>query len=163
MYQTSKRLALVSATSMPVTDTSGKKVVRVPCIYYPVWFQEDQGQESQEQIRVLLNSGSEVNAMDPAFTWKLGFHIRKTNVRAQKIDGSTFKTFGIVIANFQMEDKGGRPRFFQETFLVANIKFEVILEMFFLKISNADVAFGKKTLTWKSYTTNKALPTIKRV
>ena len=35
--------------------------------------------------------------------------------------------------------------------------------MSFLKISNADVAFGKKTLTWKSYTTNKALPTTKQV
>ena len=52
-----------------------------------------------------------------------------------------------MIANFQVEDKGGKPRFFQKTFLVANIKFEVILRMFFLKISNADVAFGKGTLT----------------
>ena len=35
--------------------------------------------------------------------------------------------------------------------------------MSFLKISNADVAFGKKTLTWKLYTTNKTLSTIKQV
>ena len=35
--------------------------------------------------------------------------------------------------------------------------------MFFLKISNANIAFGKRTLTWKSYTTNKALPTTKQV
>ena len=35
--------------------------------------------------------------------------------------------------------------------------------MFFLKISNADVAFGKRTLTWKSYITNKALSTTKQV
>ena len=69
----------------------------------------------------------------------------------------------MVIADFQVEDKGGRPRFFQKTFLVADIKFEVILGMFFLKISNADVAFDEKTLTWKSYTTNKALPTTERV
>ena len=33
----------------------------------------------------------------------------------------------------------------------------------FLKISNADIAFGEGTLTWKSYTTNKALPTTERV
>ena len=62
-----------------------------------------------------------------------------------------------------MEDKSGRPRFFQETFLVADTKFKVVLGMLFLKISNADVAFGKETLTWKSYTTNEALPTTKRV
>ena len=33
----------------------------------------------------------------------------------------------------------------------------------FLKISNANIAFGKKTLTWKSYTTRKALPITKQV
>ena len=42
-------------------------------------------------------------------------------------------------------------------------KFEVILGMFFLKINNADVAFGERTLMWKSYTTNKALPITKLV
>ena len=101
--------------------------------------------------------------MNPAYVKRLGLKTRKTNVRAQKIDGSALETFGIVIADFQVEDKGGRPRFFQETFLVANTKFEVVLGMPFLKISNADVAFGEGTLTWKSYTTNKALPTTKRV
>ena len=111
----------------------------------------------------MLNSGSEVNAMSPAYAKKLGLKTRKTNVRAQKIDGSALETFGMVIADFQVENKGGRPRFFQETFLVADTKFEVILGMPFLKISNADVAFGEGTLTWKSYTTNKALPTTKRV
>ena len=62
-----------------------------------------------------------------------------------------------------MEDKGGRPRFFQEIFLVADTQFEMILGMSFLKISNADVLFGKGTLTWKSYITNKALLTTKQV
>ena len=69
----------------------------------------------------------------------------------------------MVIADFQVEDKGGRPRFFQETFLVADTKFEMILKMLFLKISNADIAFGKETLTWRSYTTKEALPITKRV
>ena len=62
-----------------------------------------------------------------------------------------------------MEDKSGRPRFLQEIFLVADTKFEVILGMLFLKISNANVAFGEGTLTWKSYIINKALPTTKQV
>ena len=55
------------------------------------------------------------------------------------------------------------PRFFQETFFVANTKFEVILEILFLKISNTDILFGKKILTWKIYTTNKALLITKEV
>ena len=144
---------------MPVTN-GGEEVVlkKVPCIYYPIRFQKN-----QEQVRALFDSGSKVNAMSPAYTKRLGLKTRKTNVGAQKIDGSALETFEMVIANFQVEDKSGRPRFFQETFLVADTKFEVILGMPFLKISNADVAFGEGTLRWKSYTTNKALPTTERV
>ena len=108
-----------------MTD-SGKEIVKVPCIYYPVQFQE-----GRKQVKVLLNSGSKVNAISFVYVEKLGLKTRKTNVGAQKIDGAALKTFGIVIADFQVEDKGSRPRFFQETFLVANTKFEVVLRMLF--------------------------------
>ena len=85
--------------------------------------------------------------MSFAYAKRLGLKTRKTNVGAQKIDGSTLEIFGMMIADFQVEDKGGRPRFFQETFLVADIKFKIILGMPFLKFSNADVSFGEGTLT----------------
>ena len=101
--------------------------------------------------------------MSSAYVKKLGLKTRKTNVGVQKIDGSALETFGMVIADFQVEDKGGKTGFFQETFLVADTKFEVILGMLFLKISNADMSFAKETLTWKSYTTNEALPTTEQV
>ena len=123
---------------MPVTD-NGKEVVKVLCIQFPVWFQE-------EQVKALLNSGSKVNAMNPDFARKLGFKVWKSNIGAQKINSSALKIFGMVIVDIQMEDKTNRPRFFQETFLVADTKFEVILGMRFLKLSNADVSFGEKTL-----------------
>ena len=132
----------VSAISVPVTDGGEEFVVRVPYIYYPVWFQED-----QEQVKTLLNSGSEVNTMSPAYVNRLGLRTWKTNVGAQKINGSILETFRMVIADFQVKDKGGKPRFFQKIFLVTDTKFEVVLEMLFLKISNADVAFGEETLT----------------
>ena len=144
------------ATSVPVTGGGEEVVVRVSCIHYPVQFQE-------EQVRALLDSGSEVNAMSPAYAKKLGLKTRKTNVGAQKIDGPALNMFGMVIADFQVENKSGRPRFFHEIFLVADTKFEVILGLPFLKISNADVAFDEGTLMWKSYSTNKTLPTTKRV
>ena len=95
----------------------------------------------------MLNSGCEVNAISPAYAKKLGLKTWKINVGAQKIDGSALETFEMVIADFQVEDKSGRPRFFQETFLVADTKFEVILGIPFLKLSNADVSFGEGTLT----------------
>ena len=98
----------VSAIFAPVTD-DGKEVVLkwVPYIHYSVQFQED-----QEQVKALLNSGNEVNAMSPAYAKRLGLKTWKTNIGAQKINGSALETFGMVIADFQVEDKGGKPRFF---------------------------------------------------
>ena len=101
--------------------------------------------------------------MSPAYVEKPGLKTWMTNVKAQKIDSSALETFKMMITNFQGEDKDGRPRFFQETFLVTNTKFEVILGMPFLKLSNADMLFGKGTLTWKSYTIHNVLPTTKQV
>ena len=69
--------------------------------------------------------------MNPDYAQNLGFYIRKTNVRAHKIDDFTLETFGMVIADFQIEDKFGKPRFFQKIFLVADTKFKVILGMLF--------------------------------
>ena len=46
---------------------------------------------------------------------------------------------------------------------MANIKFEIILRMFFLKLSNIDILFDKKILPWRIYITNKALSIIKQV
>ena len=161
MHQISRKLVSVSATSVRVTDNRGEKVVlkKIPYIHYPVQFEEDQGQEGQKLVRVLLDSGSKINAMSPAYAKRLGLKTRKTRVGAQKIGGSALETFGMVIADFQMEDKDGRSRFFQETFLIADTKFEGIPKILFLKLSNANVFFSEETLTWKSYTTNKALPT----
>ena len=101
--------------------------------------------------------------MNLDFARKLYFKVWKINVGAQKIDGSALETFEIVIADLQIKDKANRPRFFQKIFLVADTKFELILRMSFLKISNADMSFGERTLTWKTYTTKKALPITKQV
>ena len=142
-----------------MTETSKKEDVplqRVPCVHYPIWFKK-------KEVQALIDSGSEVNAMSPAYASKLGLRVRHTDVGAQKIDGSTLQTFGMVLANFRMEDKLGRTRFFQETFLLADISAEVVLGMPFLTLSNANVQFVEKELTWRSYTTAEALPTTKRV
>ena len=50
MHRTPKKLVLVLATSVLVTDNRGEEIVleKVPCIYYPVRFQENQGKEGQE-------------------------------------------------------------------------------------------------------------------
>ena len=127
------------ANSILVTDSS-KEIMKMLYIYYLVWFQEN-------QIKTLLNSGNKIKTISLCYTKKWVLKILKTNIKTQKIDSSTLKTFKIVIINFKKEDKIGRPRFFQKKFLVVNIKFEVILGMPFLKISNINVLFGKKIFT----------------
>ena len=69
----------------------------------------------------------------------------------------------MVLADFQVEEKLRRARFCQEIFLLADISVEVVLGMPFLTLSNADVQFVEKKLTWRSYTTAEALPSTKRV
>ena len=113
-------------------------------------------------MQALIDSGSEVNAMTPAYASKLGLTIRKTDVGAQKIDGSHLATHGMVIAGFRLPDKLGRARFFQETFLLADISMEVVLRMPFLTLSEADVRFAQRELYWRSYTAANALPTTRR-
>ena len=85
--------------------------------------------------------------MTPGYILKLGLKVRSTDVRAQKIDGSTLETFGMVLASFQVEDTLGRAQFFQETFLLADLSIEVVLGMPFLTLSNANIQFAQKKLT----------------
>ena len=129
-----KKLVSVSTTSSSVTEASGEDVAldRVPCIHYPVQFKKN-------EVRALIDSDSKVNAMTPGYASKLGLKICHTNVGAQKIGGSTLVTFGIVLTSFQIEDKLGRARFFQESFLLADTSVKVVLGMPFLTLSNADI------------------------
>ena len=101
--------------------------------------------------------------MTSAYTAQLGLIVQKTNVGAQKIDGFYLTTYGMVIAIFQALDTLTCFQFFQETFLLANIDMEVVLGILFLTLSNASVQFAKKELTWRIYTTKKALLTTYQV
>ena len=81
--------------------------------------------------------------MTPVYAFKLSLEVWTTKVGVQKIDGSLLTTFGMVIAGFQIEDKLGKARFFQKLFLLVDTNMEVILEIFFLIFSNADIQFLK--------------------
>ena len=79
--------------------------------------------------------------MSQVFAQQLGLKIRKTNVGAQKIDGTTLETYGMVVSIFSISDKDGRERFFKESFLWANVSPNIVLGMPFLTMGNADVDF----------------------
>ena len=58
----------------------------------------------------------------------------------------------MVIAGFSVQDKLGKVRFFEETFLLADTSMEVVLGMLFLTFSDADIRFAEKELVCWSYT-----------
>ena len=127
---------MTTSTSTTSARKEALTLERVPYIYYLVWFKKD-----KTQVQALINLGSEVNAIHPTFVKELGFPIRPTNVRAQKIDGTMLDTYGMVVAAFLVTKKTNRVRFFEETFLVANVSPKVVFGMPFLTLSDADVDF----------------------
>ena len=85
------------------------------------------------------------------------------DVGAQKIDGTTLDIYGMVVAAFSVTDKANRERFFEETFLMAGVSPEMVLGMAFLTLSGADVDFLGRELRWRTYTTQEAVLTTRRV
>ena len=116
-------------------------LAQVPYIWYPITFRK-----KSVSMLALLDSGSEVNAIYPTLARKLGLPIRPTDVEAQKIDDTMLDTFEMVVTAFSVTNKANRVRFFEETFLVANISLEVVLGMLFLTLSGADVDFSGREL-----------------
>ena len=159
-----KKLVSILATSLSVTGASKEApkmrvLDRVHYICYPIEFCKDKDKD----VLALLDSGSKVNAITPAYTAHLGLKVRVTNVSVQKIDGSSLATYGMVITAFHVVNKLGRSWFFQKIFLLANISMEVVRSMPFLTLSNVDVQFAEKELTWRTYTIKKAFPTTRQV
>ncbi len=52
----------------------------------------------------------------------------------------------MVVSTFSMLDKDGRERFFEESFLLADVKPDIVLCMPFLNISKAYVDFQARNL-----------------
>ena len=152
------------ATSLSETGASREAPKRkvldsVPCICYPVQFRKDKSKD----VLALLDSGSKVNAMISAHVANLGLKMRVTDVDAQKIDGFSPATYGIVIATFQIMNKIGCSWFFHETFSLADISIEVVLGMLFLTLENDDAQFVEKELIWRTYTNKESFLTTRQV
>lgn len=85
--------------------------------------------------------------MTSIFALKLSFKVCHINVKAKRIDGINFKTFEIVLASFQIKNKLGLAKHFQKTFLLANTNIEIVLEIFFMTFSSAEISFTEKKIT----------------
>ena len=159
MSGVAKKLVLVLATSTLVTGAREEALERVPCIHYLVQFKDT----DKAPVQALIDSGSEVNAIHPTFAKQLGLPIQSTDVRIQKINGITLDTHEMVVAAFSVGDKANRVKFFEKTFLVANVSPKVVLGMLFLTLSGADVDFSGREFRWRTYTTEEALSTTRRI
>ena len=72
--------------------------------------------------------------------------MQATNVSAQKIDDTTLETYGMMVAAFSVTDQADKVRFFEKSFLVANVSPDMVLKMLFLTLSDADIDVLKKKL-----------------
>ena len=114
-------------------------------------------------VLVFFNSDSEVNIIHPTFAQELRLPIKPTDLKAQKIDGTMLDIYEIVVAAFLVINKANWVRFFEETFLVANISLEIVFGMFFLTLSSEAIDFLNWELRWRIYITKKAFSTTKRI
>ncbi len=140
---------------MSMNEKTEEKLERISCIWYPITF--------KDQTKALLNSKSKINAISQTFAQQLGLKICKTNIGAQKIDSTTLKTYKIVVFIFSVSDKDDRKRFFEESFLLADVKPNLVLGMPFLTMSNTNVDFQARDLQWRSYITGNILLTTRQV
>ena len=69
----------------------------------------------------------------------------------------------MVVTAFLVENKANQVRFFENTFLVANVSPEIVFGMPFLILCDADVDFLGRERRWKTYTTEEVFLTTKRV
>lgn len=78
-------------------STEAIPLQQVPYIRYPVQFQ-------RVEVQALIDSRSEVIAMNLAYAAKLGLVTRETDVDAHEIDDSPLAPYGMVLRGFFVQD-----------------------------------------------------------
>ena len=89
--------------------------------------------------KIGIDLGNEVNATHPIFATEHGFPIRPTDVGTQKIDGTTLDIYGMVVAAFLLTDRTNKIKFFEKTFLIANVSPKIVLGIPFRALTSVDV------------------------
>ena len=97
-------------------------------------------------MSVFFDSSSEANIIFLIFIKKLGFIVQSTNIDTQKIDNIILKSYGIVVAIFLVIDWANKIKFFEKTFLVANVSLDIVFGILFLFLNDTNVDFSKREL-----------------
>ena len=64
----------------------------------------------------------------------------------------------MIVSTFSVLDKDGKERFFEESFLLANVKPDIVLRILFLTMNNVNIDFEAQDLQQMSYITENVLP-----
>lgn len=68
-----------------------------------------------------------------------------------------------MIVLFQVDNKNGESRFFEETFLLANISIDITFRMPFFILNNVEVNFNNQELRCRLYIATEAFFTTRQV
>lgn len=96
MHQTSKSKKLAGVLIIFTLVTTSLEAISLQFIFY-IWYPF---QFYGEEIKVLIDSGSKVNIITPAYAPQLSLRSGTTSVRVQKINYWALKTYRITIARF---------------------------------------------------------------
>lgn len=111
----------------------------------------------------MIDCGGKINTMTPVHTIQMDPAIKFIDVGTQKVYGFPPKVHVVVSIKLLVSDKKDSDRFFEEILLLANTNMEVVLGIFFVFLSNADIDFEIKGLTWRSFITAETLPNKSRI
>lgn len=131
--QNIQKLVIVLVTFILTTNKKIEKLEYELYIQYSIIF--------KDMTKALLDLRSKNNVINQAFAHQLGLKTQTTNIGAQKINNTTLKTYKIIILTFFISNKDSRKKFFKDSFLLADIKSDVVLKMLFLVINNVDIDF----------------------
>ena len=108
-----KKLMAILVVFMSTTEKIEGKLEQIPYIWYPVTF--------KDQTKALLDLESKINAISQVFAPQQGLKIQKTNIGLLKNDGTTLKTYEMMVFIFFVLDKDNKERFFEESFLLTDV------------------------------------------
>lgn len=127
-------------------------------VMYPLYYLFNPIPRTQAvEFRVLIDFGTEVNAITPAFAVELGLFTRQIEISIEKIDISTQNIYGMVIIGFLIQNKLGKIRYYEENFLSVNTSMNVFFKMRIMAFNNKIIQFTTKCFTWKTYSTAEIL------
>lgn len=161
-----KKPAVIGNTSVPVTDNRGeleegptfKDLETVKCITWNIKLNQ-----GKEKVPAPLDSGSKANLISQAYATQFPLKIIDTSWGLATINKQQISTQDMVIAGFEITDSADHTRWFEETFLIADISQQVVLGTPFLKLGDPNMSWSVRTFHLRQWDLETALVTTNRV